>query len=106
MIALRDHAGNTLNASVVLETGEKAVLVKLTFGTSDVDTLRITNPGRATSDLTAWGTHHNLTDESVEALKAPIQMEVKLMESHQQADPMVTMDWPGSRSARRAPARA
>ena len=104
MIALTDTEKNEYTGSVVLEDGEQALLVKLMFGNSPVDTLRLaqTTLGDAVSSLLAWCGHHNLIDASASALSSAVRLEFPSLQRHRDHGPDACLDWPGSRSERRA----
>jgi len=105
MIALKDGNGNRYDGSVVLEDGERALLVKLRFGNEPAGTLRLdqANVEEALSSLEAWCGYHSLNEASVAALCSTVRIEFTQLERHRTHGPDASLDWAGSRSDRQVP---
>ena len=71
---------------------------------SAVDTLRLaqTTLADAISSLVAWCGHHNLIEASASALSSAVRLEFPSLQRHREHGPDACLDWPGSRSERRA----
>ncbi len=105
MIALEDDNGNKYSGSVVLEDGERALLVILMYGNERADTLRLdqANVEEALSSLDAWCGYHSLDEASTDALASAVRMEFSQLQKHRRLGPDPSLDWPGSRSDRQVP---